>query len=122
MPIKTERILAIAFLAFVLASSPMRLGSQDQQSANPVSTGNDLLRICQSSDLYDRGVCGGYLAAVSQVVEVANRACYPEGVTIEHGKDVVVRYLKEHPESRDHVAVTLATKALTAAFPCNDNR
>jgi hypothetical protein len=117
---KRYKILYVGCLALALTSFKNGIGSaQEQQSRNsPVQTGNDLLRVCQSDNLFDRGVCGGFITAVSQMAQIADQACYFEDVTLEQGKDVVVRYLSSNPETRHKRAVVLTSKALIQAFPC----
>ncbi len=41
-----------------------------------------------------------------------------DGVTNGQVRDVVVKYLKDHPEERHFLASILAVKALSKAFPC----
>jgi hypothetical protein len=52
------------------------------------------------------------------MAQIADQACYFEGVTLEQGKDVVMRYLNSNPETRHKRAVVLTSKALVQAFPC----
>jgi hypothetical protein len=107
------------FLLVLIASTPGVSSTQDQLSKpTHLQTGNDLLHTCQSDDIFDRGVCGGFVTAASQVVQIAGRACFVEGMTLEQGRDVVVHYLNSHPETRHEAAVSLASRALTRAFPC----
>jgi hypothetical protein len=117
---KKYRIVCISYLVLALTTFVEGIGSsQEQQSRySPVQTGNDLLRICQSDNLFDRGVCGGFITAVSQMAQGADQACYFEGVTLEQAKDVVMHYLSSNPETRHRRAVVLTAKALIGAFPC----
>ncbi|MGB6682277.1 MAG: Rap1a/Tai family immunity protein, partial [Candidatus Acidiferrum sp.] len=92
---------------------------EQQPKLSPLQTGNDLLHVCQSDNIFDRGVCGGFITAASQVVQMAGKACFAEGMTLEQGRDVVVKYLSGHPETRHEAAVTLASRALMRAFPCS---
>lgn len=111
--------LVLTMLVFAWATCAPNLG-YGQEQLRYMETGNDLLRVCQSEGQFDRGVCDGYVTAVSQMAQIADHACYPQGVTLGQGEDVVVQYLKGHPESRQRVAATLAAKALTEAFPCKE--
>jgi Rap1a immunity proteins len=47
-------------------------------------------------------------------------SCEPPGVTAGQVKDVVVRYLEKHPESRHAVGASLVLAALYEAFPCSN--
>ena len=44
--------------------------------------------------------------------------CIPNRVTDRQTTDVVVRYLKEHPEQRHYAAANLVAETLAEAFPC----
>src|SRR6266576_416039 len=114
------RLLLTVILMSTICVSPIyemtSVAAQESPSKYPLDSGNDLLRLCQSTDPFDRGVCGGYITAVSQMTQIANHGCFPHGMTLEQGKDVVVRYLKDHPESRHRVPATLAARALSEAF------
>jgi hypothetical protein len=117
---RINRPLSVGCLMLALAMFIKGTGSAQEQPPrySPVQTGNDLLRVCQSDNLFDQGVCGGFITAVSQMAQIADQACYFEGVTLEQGKDVVVRYLSSNPETRHKRAVVLTSKALIQAFPC----
>ncbi len=117
---KRYRVLYVSCLVLALTTSSKGIGSAQEQPSrySPVQTGNDLLRVCQSGNLFDRGFCGGFITAVSQMAQIADQACYSEGVTLEQGKDVVVRYLSSNPQTRHNKAVVLTSKALIQVFPC----
>jgi hypothetical protein len=46
------------------------------------------------------------------------KACLPVNSSLEQSRDVVVRFLRAHPELRHLVAVSLVARALAEAFPC----
>jgi len=83
-------------------------------------TGNDLLEKCRTQN----PMCLGYVSGVidaSQMYQSAgtNRlVCPPTGVTRTQVRDVVVRFLEEHPESRQRAAAVIALSAMGKAFPC----
>ena len=90
--------------------------------------GNGLLSLCESEDATDWGVCFGFIVGI----DVASNAfltggrglpwfyyCRPEKVVL-FGQihDVVVAYLKAHPESRHEPSSALIIKAFQEAWPC----
>ena len=95
-------------------------------------TGNELLDRCRhwdsgepGEDVAGAGFCLGYTEAVSNVMFDHNvhgfQACLPgeaTGITVGQLRDIIVRYLEEHPADRHHLASSVAAKALSDAFPC----
>lgn len=47
------------------------------------------------------------------------RFCTPDNVTNGQMEDIVVKYLKDHPDERHMLAAILVVKAMTKAFPCS---
>ena len=87
------------------------------------NNGNTLLTICNEDNAVFWGNCGGYIEAVSDVlshgVAIAGRkACPPGQATGGQVRDIVVRFLVNHPEERHFSAESLVAKALSEAFPC----
>lgn len=82
--------------------------------------GNDLHELCKDFPtecrIYVQGVVDGQLAAVMATSrDVAY--CIPEASTPDQVKDVVFRYLEEHPERRHQMAGSLIANALSDAWP-----
>jgi len=105
--------------------------------------GNTLYSACMASeDLIQQGFCIGWMigqiegessgafivlsqagddntaAEVNPVINLFLGRCIPESATNQQLKDVVVRYLENHPETRHQPARLLANLALGEAFPC----
>jgi hypothetical protein len=62
----------------------------------------------------------GYVTAVSDAIGwYATKPVCPGG-KLDNGqvRDIVIKYLREHPERRQYSAVSLATDAIQQAFPC----
>jgi Rap1a immunity proteins len=83
-------------------------------------TGNKLLEICQDDAAqcvrYIQGVTDGQLAAITATSrDVAY--CIPHESTAVQVKDVVVRFLTDHPELRHRPAAMLVANALANAWP-----
>ena len=92
-------------------------------------TGNTLFEECQNlvSDRPDKsfflsGTCGGYIVGVQDALEGSGRFCVPQGpggVNNKQMVDLVMIYLRDHPEIRHLPAAGLVTAALKRKFPCN---
>jgi hypothetical protein len=89
------------------------------------TTGNDLLESCESKGNLEHAFCLGYIIGVtdvegmdSAVFPERRRSCVAENVSNGQVRDVVVKYLKDHPEERHLQAAILVVKAMGQAFPC----
>jgi hypothetical protein len=86
-------------------------------------TGNDLLEFCAGNNVFNQGVCVGFIIGVARAAEPAPLArptlfCFPAGVSVRQLKDVAVAYLQKTPELRHLDAAGLVGTALFEAFPC----
>ena len=89
------------------------------------TTGNDLLESCESTGHFEQAFCLGYITGVTDldgadgsVFPERRRSCVAENVSNGQVRDVVVKYLKDHPEERHIQASILIVKAMAQAFPC----
>ena len=86
--------------------------------------GNTLWADCngKADDWFIKGYCAGYISSISDALDGnaidGYRACLPNGVTIGQVQDVVVKWLRAHPEKRHFQAAGLVAQALEDAFPC----
>lgn len=89
-------------------------------------SGNDLYSKCTTSIMNDVQ-CMGYVEGVSDAVALETSiggdlfgwtACIPAEATASQVRDVVVKYLKSHPELRHLGAPSLVASAIGEAFPC----
>jgi len=86
-------------------------------------TGDELNKVCQSDPA---GACLSYLAGVSDerdslqgFGEVPRMICIPrDRVTTRQLRDMALKYLGAHPESRQTAAASVVSRALYDAFPC----
>ena len=84
--------------------------------------GNKLYSECtQDASLF----CLGYIDGISDGLDLARatnsrQQCAPVGVSAGQVKDVVVRYLYNHPESRNLEAGYLVVAAIGDAWNCKD--
>jgi hypothetical protein len=85
-------------------------------------TGNKLFERCGASrDTADYTGCLGYVAGVVDALHMMENSgvCPPQGSTVGQTVDVVMKYLRDHPEARHHAAAGEVFLALRQAFPCN---
>ena len=100
--------------------------------------GKMLLQDCQGGDdqqetqnfagLSQWGTCVGYIAAVVDSMSNAfltsgsvnaQQLCVSEHVQLSQLKDIVRRWLSDHPEERHLAASLLVFQVLKEKFPCN---
>jgi Rap1a immunity proteins len=86
--------------------------------------GNSLYNLCTGQDVAE---CVGYVEAISDALSLETSrgenlygwtACIAPVATGLQVKDIVVKYLAFHPETRHCGAASLVSAALGAAFPC----
>jgi hypothetical protein len=89
------------------------------------TTGNTLLEACESKAELQQAFWLGYITGSTDVDGMngaafpeRRRSCIPESVSNSQIRDVVVKYLKEHPEDRHLLAEILVVQALAKTFPC----
>jgi Ssp1 endopeptidase immunity protein Rap1a len=86
-------------------------------------TGNDLWSHCPDKSAFSSGICLGFVAGIADVMGtgsaiLGSKACIPEHGTAAQARDVVKRFLEQHPERRLYFATGLVADALADAFPC----
>lgn len=99
-------------------------GSSYAGSEGSYANGQQLHDFCQEERAasVQHGACYFYSAAIADVLAttVINkfRACIPMTVKSEQARDVVTKFLEDHPELRHYAAAGLVGEALSKAFPC----
>lgn len=95
------------------------------QSQPSIHTGNGLLAICDSANVYDQGTCTDYIMGVLEglrnlgsISADAPKFCTGERVTYQQSIDVVKAYLRNNPQRRDITSAFLILAAMRDAFPC----
>ncbi len=121
--------VSLAITVLFVASLPSKA-----QAPTFIQDGNSLLFFCEDEDRalgqWHKAACQGYIAGVfdsevllaSSVQARSSLACFPDGVTAGQTVDVVVKYLKDHPETRHHSSASLTMRAFLEAFPCTGTR
>ena len=82
------------------------------------STGNDLLRLMQSSDFQEKAVAMGYVAGA---IDMGDQIifCSPNGrVTIGQTRDILQIYLENNPALRHLPADALIIDVFKKLWPC----
>jgi hypothetical protein len=139
MTLKAVAIGVALVLALVSAGvSAQTAGSGGQAGVSGFgTTGNELTQFCHIENAFDRQAgsgaermedqlqdqaCFGFLDAVASIVTrepVAGwRACFPGGVTHGQLRDIILKFLDNHPEKLHLAAASLAAHAFAEAFPC----
>ena len=89
------------------------------QGAGAFADGNRIYNSCGGTDGMELSYCAGYVAAMSDALVATGHACMPADVTVQQAVDVVMKYLRDHPEQRQYSAWYLGRTALSLRFPCN---
>lgn len=140
----SARILTVVLVTFVLASAqaPHKSPHRTEPSTTEIiliPSGNALLEFCSARKVEvgdmvepavlvkgarDNGMCGGYIAGVSdamagyQAVGSPRIYCSPSGVTLIQLVAVVKKWFEDNPSQLHQPAVSLVMRALSEAFPC----
>jgi len=85
-------------------------------------SGNDLYETCMADR---QGACSAYVAGIADEISTLQATkstkplyCPSPRITLGQARDIVLKYLIDHPEQRDQYAASLASVALWTAFPC----
>lgn len=82
--------------------------------------GNALLRICSRPDA--PGMCLGQIAGhYDMMIAVGFRCSNAKEVEKGQVRDVVLKYLRDHPAKRHQPSASLTIAAMTDAFDCRFN-
>lgn len=99
-------------------------------SPNPLGTGDALLAACTSTVREMKGLCTAYILGIGDGADLQRAMadvfggkpfCIYQmgpGVPAAHMREVVVKYLQDHPASRPEPANRLVLFAYAEAFPC----
>jgi hypothetical protein len=81
-------------------------------------TANDLYAHCTVPESAERLYCTGIIVGLADAFEHDGTMCPPDGASVSQVVDVVVQYLRDHPEKRHYAIANEAALALKQAFPC----
>jgi Rap1a immunity proteins len=88
------------------------------QESSGFFTGNDLYDKCTAQSL----VCAAYVAGMADALAHDGTVCLPQNVTTRQLVDVIMAYLRAHPEARNYSAASIGDVGFTQAFPCASKR
>lgn len=85
--------------------------------------GNQMLQTCENTSGYNQGFCLGYLmgvvnSLVNGAVPLMCKNSKNDFVTLGQMKDIVLKFLSDHPESRHCGAIDITYVSLRNLFPC----
>ncbi len=80
-------------------------------------TGNDLLRLYNSTNSSQKEKVKGYVAGISDSYN--KTICLKKGMVLSQITAVAIQYIEKNPKKRHYSARTLVLSALKSAFPCN---
>jgi hypothetical protein len=110
------RFLSICILLTVVAIPA------DAYEPRAAMSGNQLLSVCESAAASDHSACTAYVAGVVDLLEqLAFRddvKCWPaipQQVTVQQMADIVLKYLKDHPEHRHYSGASNVRLAIEGA-------
>lgn len=105
--------------AALLATTLLACTAAHAQRVSNV-TGRLLMSACTGKQA---DICDAYVDGFSDAIAAEGRdhalACIPRTSTGTELRDVLITYLRSHPEAQSLKASTIATKALAAAYPCH---
>jgi hypothetical protein len=111
--------LLLGFIAVAAIAGPARAHSDEQKS------GTHWLRKCTSPEANGQIECAIYVRAIVEYDELrgtllkeARLICPEKGLTIGRSREIVLQYLRTHPQDLKLPFVLLAHQGLAAAFPC----
>ncbi|CAB4122415.1 hypothetical protein UFOVP36_45 [uncultured Caudovirales phage] len=120
MTTKIRTILTGALGAVAMLTAPLDVSAREASSDD----GNELLSQCNDEGYYLQGVCMGIVKGTINTLDawsIVNKTspyCRPDNATWGQMQDVIVSYLKRHPEIRSESASLLILKAQREAWPC----
>jgi hypothetical protein len=112
------RVLALALLLPSSAFADPYIGTTLLHDCEQSETGGDVADLLKCAS-YSAGVADALLAISSQT---PSQTFCANGVTYTQEREVVVKFLKAHPQDLHYSAASLTLKALLEAFPCDTSR
>jgi len=122
----------LACILLFLGSSVMVCAQNSDTTINFYETGNDFLRLCEAPSDHDIGAaCTAYVHGVTdganagyQIASPTPNAlnaplfCFDSRVTFGQVRNVVVQFIKTHPQKAHEETELLIIRATRDAFPC----
>ena len=106
-----------SLFAVMTLAAAVALPQAPAHAIGAFDTGNQMLAKCDApKGSLERGYCMGSAAAVTDMMESIGINCNFAKTTVGQITDVVVQYLRNHPEDRHYTFVSLAQTALKEGF------
>jgi hypothetical protein len=117
----TMRLMALVISAGLLWSVST-FAQEDRTSSRNYLTGTKLYEICTSTS---SDLCLGYVMGVSDALNLStfkqnNIFCSPTSVSAHQELAVVIKYLRDHPDTWHYSGASDIGVALAMAFPCKE--
>ncbi len=122
----------LMFLAFAgTATAQSTRAAPPKSESFSFKSGNDLLHDCQQPEMSSAGVCIGYILGVLDMINTEHASgrsgeslsqdgdvCLPSTIDGWQVRDVVKKYLVDHPEARTLHASRLVWRAVAKTWGC----
>ncbi len=104
------KTLIMAVLALMISSV-----AKAQKTSDIINRGDDFLAICQYENNRPPDVCLAYVAGVAGTLalnwaDTGQRICIPDSATVRTTLDLVLQYIKDHPEKREQKPIFLVAQ------------
>ena len=131
-----KKVLLTFIFSFLIINAPNSFAKIVGDSVLSIETGHDLIKSCQavlkiaegtatSRDVDNATVCGSYLSGVKdmnyfvQAIDPNSiNFCLPEKASLNQLSAIVVKHLRENPNSWGEAAVLTVVKSFKEAFIC----
>jgi hypothetical protein len=129
-----RKILPLSLGLLFLLPRTMPQETEKQISWSAFEDGNKLLAECENGYIANKNYCLGYIAGTADsfktlrfALEVTKQGgnptiCLPKNATLQQLRDVFLKYVREHPETRHLSADYLATAAWSESFRCEEKK
>jgi hypothetical protein len=117
---KAPYIKTLAMLVLTLAISS---AAKAQKTSDIISRGDDFLAVCQYDNNHPPDVCLAYVAGVVGTLalnwaDTGQRICVPDSATVRTTLDLVLQYIKDHPEKREQKTIFLVAQVTIQKYVC----
>jgi Rap1a immunity proteins len=117
---KTPYIKTLIMAVLALAISSV---AKAQKTSDIINRGDDFLAVCQYDNDHPPDVCLAYVAGVVGTLalnwaDTGQRICIPDSATVRTTLDLVLQYIKDHPEKREQKPISLVAQATIKKYVC----
>jgi hypothetical protein len=105
------------FRVWIAAGAIFLVGSVAAPADGFFLYGQQFLTACENSDALQLGVCLGFIQGVADALQDQHAICLPR-VGARELRLLVIKFLRERPDSLGQPAMSLVSRALGGAYPC----